>query len=111
MSEFAFLYRGRPAYSSPEEMQKVTQKWMAWFKDLTAKGHVKEIGHPLDRDGKVVSGREKTIHDGPFAEAKDLIGGFSVIEARDLAHAAELAGGCPGLEYGGSVEIRPIQKM
>lgn len=49
--------------------------------------------------------------DGPFAEAKDLIGGFTLIEARDLDHAVELAKGCPIFEFDGGVEVRPIRKL
>jgi hypothetical protein len=58
-----------------------------------------------------VNGKQKAITDGPYAEAKDLVGGFSLIEARDLDEAAELSKGCPVLERGGSVEIRPIMKF
>jgi hypothetical protein len=111
MSEFTFLFRGRDTNASPEQMQKIMEKWVAWFKDLGAKGHLKEPGHPLELGGKVVRGSQKTVTDGPYAEAKDVVGGFTVIEATDLAQAAELAKGCPILEAGGSVEVRPIQKM
>ena len=111
MSEFAYLFRGRNTAQSPEEMQQHLGKWVAWMKELGAKGHIKEQGHPLERTGKVVQSKTKTISDGPYAEAKDVVGGFMVIEAKDLAHAAELSKGCPILEVGGSVEIRPIQKM
>lgn len=111
MSEFTYLFRGRNTSQSPEEMQKHLQKWVAWMKELGSKGHIKEQGHPLERTGKVVQGTAKTIIDGPYAEAKDVVGGFMVIEARDLAHAAEISKGCPILEVGGSVEVRPIQKM
>jgi hypothetical protein len=111
MSEFAFLYRGRDFNASPEQMQKTMEKWRAWFKELSEKGHIKDIGHPLEDAGKVVKGRQKTITDGPFAEAKDVIGGFTLIEAQDLQQAAELAKGCPILQAGGSLEIRPIQKL
>jgi hypothetical protein len=92
-------------------MQKTMEKWVVWFKDLGAKGHLKEPGHPLEHTGKVVRGSQKIVIDGPFAEAKDVVGGFTVIEAKDLAHAVEISKGCPILEAGGSVEVRPIQKM
>src|SRR5580704_10539741 len=108
MSEFTYLFRGRETAASPEQMQKTMEKWMAWFKELGAKGHVKDPGHPLEGTGKVVRGNHKTVTDGPFAEAKDVVGGFTLIEARDLDHAAELSKGCPILEVGGSVEVRPI---
>lgn len=111
MSEFTYLYRGGNMDGSPEEQQKRIQKWTAWFKELTEKGYLKAIGNPLESAGKVVKGEKKSVTDGPFAEAKDVIGGYSIIEARDLEQAAEIAKGCPILEASGSVEVRPIRKM
>jgi len=111
MSEFTYLFRGRKTPGSADEMQQHLQKWVDWFKDLGAKGLVKDPGHPLENTGKVVRGKQKAIHDGPYAEAKDVVAGYMLIEANDLAHAAEIAKGCPILEVGGSVEIREIQKM
>jgi hypothetical protein len=84
-------------------------KWQAWFKDMTGKGQLKNLGLPLDRSsGKVVGGRKKTITDGPYAEANEVVGGFSIIEARDLDEASHIASGCPILEAGGSVEVRSV---
>jgi hypothetical protein len=111
MSEFTYLFRGRETSSSPEQMQKTMEKWVAWFKDLGAKGHLKDPGHPLEHVGKVVRGKKKIVNDGPYAEAKDVVGGYVVIEATDLSHAVELSKGCPILEVDGSVEVRPIQKL
>jgi hypothetical protein len=109
MSDFTFLYRGRDTTASPEQIQKTMEKWRAWFKELGEQGHIKDIGHPLESAGKVVKGKQKTVTDGPFAEAKDVVGGFTLIQARDLQQAVELSKGCPILEGGGSVEVRPIQ--
>jgi hypothetical protein len=111
MSEFTYLFRGRDASASPEQMQKHMEKWVAWFKDLGAKGYLKDPGHPLEPVGKVVMGKQKIVNDGPYAEAKDVIGGYIVIEAMDIAHAVELSKGCPILEVSGSVEVRPNQKL
>ena len=111
MSEFTFLYRGSDPTASPEQMQKAMQNWVAWFKELTAKGHIKDPGHPLERSGKVVNGKQKSVHDGPFAEAKDVIGGYTLIEARDIAHAVEISKGCPILDVGGSIEVRPVRVL
>ena len=111
MSEFTYLFRGRNTSGSPEEMQRHLEKWVAWMKDLGAQGHIKEQGHPLEGTGKVVRGAQKIINDGPYAEAKDVVGGYMVIEARDLVHAAEISKGCPILDVGGSVEVRPVQKL
>jgi hypothetical protein len=111
MSEFVYLYRGGEAGRSPEKMQQSMQKWIAWFKDLAEKGHVKNQGHPLEREGKVVKGPQKSVIDGPFAEAKDVIGGYSLIEAKDLDQAVELSKGCPILEVEGAVEVRPVMQL
>jgi hypothetical protein len=111
MSEFVFLYRGGARDRSPEQMQKMMQKWMAWMKDLGAKGHIKDRGQPLERVGKLVQGRQKTVTDGPFAEAKDVVGGYTLIEAEDLSEAVELSKGCPIFEVEGAVEVRPVMKL
>ena len=111
MSEFVYLYRGGEAGRSPERAQQMMQKWMAWFKDLAEKGHIKDRGQPLERTGKLVKGKQKAVTDGPFAEANDLVGGFTLIEARDLDQAVELSKGCPIFEVEGAVEVRPVLKL
>lgn len=112
MSEYLFLYRGPIGDSaSPEQTQQIMQKWLAWFKDLGENGHIKNMGQPLEPVGKSVRGTAKSLHDGPFAEAKDVVNGYTLVEAKDLDQAAELAKGCPILDRGGSVEVRPIRKM
>ena len=111
MSEFVYLYRGGERGTSPAIAQQTMQKWMAWFKDLTEKGHIKDRGQPLDHAGKLVKGKQKTVTDGPFAESKDVVGGFTLIEARDLDQAVELAKGCPIFDFEGAVEVRPVMKL
>jgi len=111
MNEFVYLYRGGESGRSPEQAQKVMQKWMAWFKELAEKGHIKDRGQPLERSGKLVKGKQKTVTDGPFAEAKDIVGGYTLIEARDLDQAVELSKGCPIFEFEGGVEVRPVMKL
>jgi hypothetical protein len=114
MSEFLYLYRhpanSRLAPDSPDQLQERLKKWTAWFKDLEAKGHIKNPGHPLESSGAVVKDKRGTVTDGPYAETKDIVGGYTLVEARDLAQATQLASGCPILE-GGSVEVRPIRQM
>ena len=110
MSEFLYLYRGGAREQTAAAMQQQMQKWMAWMKELGEKGHIKNPGHPLERTGKVVSGKAKAVTDGPFAE-KDMVGGYTLVEATDLDRAVELSKGCPILEFGGGVEVRPIMKM
>ena len=111
MSEYVFLYRGGSRDGSPAEMQQVMQKWVSWLTGLAEKGHIKDRGQPLERSGKLVTGRQKTVTDGPFAEAKDVIGGYTLVEARDLDQAVDLSKGCPIFERDGAVEVRPVMKM
>lgn len=110
MSEFLFVYRGGRRPESPEQGQQIMQKWVTWLKSLAESGNLKDGGHPLDYTGNVVRARN-SVTDGPYAESKDLVGGYSIVEARDLAHATELSFGCPTFESGGFVEVRPIMKM
>jgi hypothetical protein len=58
-----------------------------------------------------VRGHNKDVHDGPFAEAKDLINGYTLVDAATLDQAVELSKGCPIFEDGGAVEVRPIAKL
>ncbi len=111
MSEYVFLYRGGSREGSPAEMQQLMQKWVSWLKGLAEQGHIKDKGQPLEHAGKLIKGKQKTVTDGPFAEAKDIVGGYTLVEARDLDHAVELSKGCPIFERDGAVEVRPVMKM
>jgi hypothetical protein len=92
---------------SPELMQRTLEKWGQWMAGLAEKGHISDRGVPLARSGKTVTGRGRSVTDGPYAEAKDIVGGFMLVEAPDLDHAVELSRQCPILETGGVVEVRP----
>lgn len=116
MSDYVFLFRStaegqQQAMGTPERARQSMQTWLAWIRELETNGHLKNPGQPLAREGKVVSGKDAIVTDGPYAEAKDMVLGFIVIEARDFAHAAELAKGCPMVKGGGSVEVRPVMNM
>ena len=116
MSEYVLLYRSSPEVhaahmGNPEKARQSMDQWRAWLKEMTDKGQLKSAGLPLERTGKVVAGQAKTVTDGPYMESKEVVGGFSIIEARDAAEAARIAGGCPVLRGGGSVEVRPVLKL
>jgi hypothetical protein len=113
MSDFVFLLRSseddyQEAMGTPERAQKSLEAWVAWIKQLESKGQLKNAGLPLERTGKTVRGKQLTVSDGPFTEAKDIVLGFIVIEASNLDHAIEIAKGCPLAIGGGGVEIRPV---
>jgi hypothetical protein len=108
------LFRSNPtAYQSlsPEQMQQTMKKWMDWKDTLEKSGHIKQFGERLDGTGKVVRGKAKTVTDGPYIEVKDFIGGYMLVEAKDIDQAVELVKGCPVLESDGTVEIRPFVSM
>jgi hypothetical protein len=79
-----------------------------WLDRLTAEGKAK-AGKPLFPEGKIVSKKKgHSVADGPFAESKEAIGGFFLLEVGSLEEAAEIAKEFPGLNYGASVEVRPV---
>ena len=118
MSEFVYLFRAsdagrRAAMGTPEQAQRSLETWRAWIQELEANGHLKDPGQPLDPGGAVVRGPAAavTVTDGPYVEAKDMVLGFIVVEARDIDEAVELAHGCPIVQGGGSIEVRPVHQL
>lgn len=107
MANFMFIYRGgeNEGEYSPEELQQFMQKWMDWINEGFAQGWMVDPGDALLPDAKVVDG-DHVITDGPFAESKEVVGGYSIVKTETLAQAAELAKGCPVLMTGGKVEVR-----
>jgi hypothetical protein len=81
-------------------------RFTAWFERLRNEGRFKG-GGPLMHDGKIVLRRD-VVTDGPFAESKEAIAGFFIVQADSLEQAVEMANGCPGLELGQTVEVRPV---
>lgn len=113
MKEFLFIFRGcdnPEAYDSAQIMQESMLKWKAWIDAIAAQGKY-IAGQPLQPEGKVVNGKRMKITDGPFAEGKELVGGYILIKAEDLDDAVEISKGCPGFEFDGSVEVREILAM
>src|SRR6266403_3085899 len=99
---YMLLFRGNDWINplSPEEKQKVTDQWMAWFRRLTDQGKAL-AGNPLEREGKVVSGKNgRVVADGPFAESKEAIGGYFLLQVNSIEEAVAIARECPGLAYG-----------
>ena len=109
-SEYMLLFRG-PQWDeglSPEELQQVMGEVMAWFDGLKEQGKVK-AGQPLGEERRTVSRTKgRPVADGPFAESKEAIGGYLLLEADDLDEAVAIAEACPTLEYGVTIEVRPV---
>lgn len=112
MSKYLFLFRGgmNMQAASPEQLQANMMLWKNWMEDLAKQGKLLG-GEPLDRPGKVLSGKAKKVTDGPFAEGKEVVGGYLMVNAGGLDEAVELSKGCPIFQHDGSVEVRAVQEM
>ena len=113
MADFLYLYRGTEpvaAALSPQQMQDYLRRFQEWIVSLTNAGKISSCG-PLAQGGRTLAGPRALMTDGPYAEAKDLIGGYTVISAENLDEATEIARGCPFLVVGGTVEIRPVLSL
>jgi hypothetical protein len=106
---YLLIFRGTDWYKdlSPEQMQQVADQWMAWFNRLKDENKC-VAGNPLEREGKIVAGKNRVVSDGPFAESKETIGGYFLLKVGSLDEAVAIARQCPGLPYGIRVEVRPI---
>ena len=111
MTDYLLLIRGCSATTqSPEQLQKHLQKCRTWIENLTRDGIFKG-GQPLDDAGKSIRGKKAVVTDGPYAESKDLVSGYIIIQATSLSKATEIAKGSPMLEYDGSVEVRELKDL
>jgi hypothetical protein len=113
MTNFMYLFRGGMDMETtpPAQLQANMQKWVAWMQQLGKQGHLKG-GEPLDRKAARVLRHKKPLTDGPYAEAKDVVGGYLIVTAENLDQATELAKGCPILEQElGTVEVRAIHEL
>jgi hypothetical protein len=108
-SEYMLLFRGEhwDKGLSEEELQQVMEKVMAWFESLQEQGKVK-ARQPLAPEGRMVSGQGRIVADGPFAESKEVVGGYLLLQVDDLDAALAIAKSCPTLDYGISIEVRPV---
>ena len=97
----------------PQELiEKGIADCQAFFDWLAKSGHL--VGHNVlqpTRSAKTVRVREgkRLLTDGPFAETKEQLGGYFLIEAHDLAEAIDLAARFPGAQWG-CVEVRPVME-
>jgi len=113
MNEFVYLWRRpqRPA-QTPQQMQEWMQRYQEWFEQMEATGHLAQYGQPLEpKAGRVVRDKAGSFSDGPYAETKDVVMGYSIIAAADLAEAVALTKGHPIFDEGGVIEIRPLLKL
>ena len=96
---------GKHERPSPEQMQEFYAAFRIWSE--TFKSNIVDMGGKLKPGGKILS--SSGVTDGPFAETKEVIGGYMVVAADNFEHAIEITRECPGvIRPGAIVEIREI---
>jgi hypothetical protein len=106
---YLLLFRGTDWHKqlSPEEIQRIMGDWGSWFESLSKEGKI-AAASPLENEGHVISGKSRSVADGPFAEAKESIGGFFLLKVETMEEALAIGKECPALPYGLTVEVRPV---
>jgi hypothetical protein len=98
---------------TPEQMQQIMGEWTDYTADLLKRG-VSEGGEALEPSNTATTVRvrdgETLTTDGPFAETNEVLGGYYLINAKNLDEAIEIAAACPGAKQG-SIELRPITEF
>jgi len=111
MKEYLLLFRqsNYEEYqkASKEKMEAIAKKWKDWGEKIVSQGKLVSYGPRLAMEGKVLK-NGGAISNAPFVELREILGSFMTIKAENLDDATTLAHGCPAIEEGGSVEIRPI---
>lgn len=112
MKEFMMIFRHVPAqdYSpSPEEIEATMKQWQDWIGGIAAQGKFQSTNQ-LGFEGKTLSS-DQVITDGPYAEVKEIVGGYIIVKADHIDEVMETAKGCPILHIGGKVEVRSIMDL
>jgi hypothetical protein len=108
--EFMLILRGGipPKDLRPEQIQAIIAKFGEWMAEMQKRGQLRGAGR-LEDDGRRLSRKQgKTVTDGPYVEAKEIIGGYFLVMAPNLDQALDIAKQCPILDNEGTVEVRPI---
>jgi hypothetical protein len=113
MKEFMMIFRNekKPGDEMPsaEQMQAVMKHWQNWIGGIAAQGKYSGTNR-LNPEGKTIK-PGNLITDGPYAEVKEMVGGYLIVKADTLDEAVEMAKSCPNLIYGGNVEIRSVMSI
>lgn len=116
MSQFMLLLHEDPkvfSEISPNEIQTIVQEYSAWREKLQTAGRLVDGQKLKDEGGREMSqaNGDVSVVDGPYSEAKEVIGGFFIISAADYGEAVDICRDCPHLKYGRRIEIREVDQI
>src|SRR5436190_8999255 len=113
MKEFLMIFRnevsGGGSRPSEEQMQLIMSDWQNWIKGIAADGKYSGTNR-LYPEGKTLK-PGNIVTDGPYAEVKEMIGGYLIVKADSLQEAVKMAESCPNIKYGGNVEVRTVMPI
>lgn len=116
MARYMLLLHENPsafAEATPDEMQSVIGEYVAWRQKLASEKRLVGGEKLKDEGGRhlVTRGSAVVVTDGPFAEAKEVLGGYFTVEASSYDEAVEIAKTCPHLKYEGRIELREVDEV
>jgi hypothetical protein len=116
MPKFMFVLVDDPSSFrdvSPADMQAVIEQYMAWTARIKAEKRFVGGEKLADEGGRRIrmSGGKPVVVDGPYAETREVVGGYYVIEARDYDDAVALASTCPHVRFGAYLDVRRIDEI
>jgi hypothetical protein len=106
MKEFMMIFKSEINESFGPSIQPNIEHWNDWIGGIAAQGKLAGANR-LSFDGKTLK-PNNVIADGPYAEVKEIIGGYLIVKATTIDEAMKLAEGCPILSHEGNVEVRSI---
>ena len=116
MPSYLLLLREEPETFqrlTPAEIERAIGRYRAWSDELRTAGRYLASDKLTDGEGRVLrtEGGRVRVLDGPYAEAKEVLGGYFAIRAASYDEAVEVARGCPHLGYGGTIEVRAVDTL
>jgi hypothetical protein len=112
MPTYALFLRDEDGHTDrmePDQFAAHFQKFVDWAEQLERDGRLRGVQRLAEREGRTVRRRGGAmVIDGPYVEGKEAVLGFYLIEAADDEEAWRIAGQCPAVETGGSVEVRLV---
>lgn len=114
MRQFMLILQEQPQdflHVTPAEMQGIIERYVAWRDELAARDRIVDGNKLREEGGRLLirGNGGPRVTDGAYAEAKEVIGGYFVIRARDYDEAVEIASSCPHMEHG-TILVRQVDE-